>query len=165
MEVVARGGRGLVLYRGTALDIGSGKEGGTRRGYALEDSFRHSESEVVRSGTFEHLGRGARIFLSPRSSRCHAHLARALRISRVTEAVTHTLELGRSLARTVTLNRSLKRAPFNRTNRDTLGSVIPFSFARASRDIEIYRGLRGRNENLGLAFRILSNVGRRAHNR
>lgn len=135
----------------TYLDVGSENESCSRPRYSVEPIFRQSESQVLRDGTFEHLGGGARMFLAPGNSRCHAHVSRALRISRGTEAVTGTLELGRSLIRTVTLKRSLKRAPFKRTNRHVLGRVCRNNFGRGRRDIHVIRGLRGSKTKLGLA--------------
>lgn len=165
VERETRRGRRLFLSPGTTFTSRSLNEIHRRRRYPVHAYFRQSESEVVRSRTFHELGRGARIFLSPNKSRCEAELARALRISRVTHAVTHTLTLGRSLARTTTLNRSLNRAPFNRTNRHTLERLSKVSFGRCRRDIHITRGVRGRNENLGLATRIGGTVLYRARNR
>lgn len=95
--------------------------------------------------------------VTPRNSRCQAHVARALRITRVNHAVTHTLQLGRSLMRTVTVNRSLKRAPFKRIKRRTLHSMYN-RFRRGRRDIHVIRYLRGSKGKLGLAERIGSNV-------
>lgn len=135
----------------TYLSVGSGNESERRPRYSVHPIFRESHSHVLRDGSFQELGDGARIFLAPVKSRCQAQLARALRMSRGTEAVTGTLQLGRSLIRTVTLKRSLKRAPFKRTKRFLLGRICRNKFRRGRRDMHVMRGLRGSKRKLGLA--------------
>lgn len=113
---------------------------------------------MLRLPTCAHCTNGARIFDFHDGSSLSHHNLRIRLISHVTHSVNHTLKLGYSLVRTVNLNRSLKRAPFNRTNRHFLGSVCrrhaKHCFFRGIRSIHILSTLC----NHGISLRALSNI-------
>lgn len=113
---------------------------------------------MVRLPCCGHCTSGARIFSFCGGSSVAHHTLRIRLISHVTHGVKDILKLGLSLVRTVSLNRSVNRAPFKRTNREFLGRLLRTRanecFGRGIRDIHILSGL----FRHGVDLRALSNI-------
>lgn len=130
------------------------------------DSFTQSHTHILRDSTLHQLTTGARIVVTNRSSFPQAHLARALRITRVDHRLKTSLNTRPSVISATKLTRSLKRPPFKRGNRSILTKLDRSvnKFRNGTRDLQILAHLRfgifkaSHDLKLGLAQTALSSI-------